>query len=185
MDPGRSLPVLSIEAHRTRPPDTPLVDTDPPADPSTRSTCRRACLSGGTMSVPSSRSGSPAPLGGSQFVGRAAELARLDAALVAAGGGSPSTFLIGGEAGVGKTRLLREVTERSTAAGARVLCGSCVELGTGDIPFAPLVDALRGLAREIGPDTVRELGGSAAAALTRLAPFLGDQPEPEPLGRHT
>jgi DNA-binding CsgD family transcriptional regulator/tetratricopeptide (TPR) repeat protein len=135
------------------------------------------------MIVPAPWSGSTRSSGSARFVGRAPEIARLVAALEAASAGSPATFLIGGEAGVGKTRLLREFADRARAGGARVLCGSCVDLGTGDIPFAPLVDALRGLARELGPDAVRELGGSAAAALTRLAPFLGDQPDPEPAGR--
>jgi DNA-binding CsgD family transcriptional regulator len=117
-------------------------------------------------------------------VGRAAELARLDAMLAAATAGSPGTVLIGGEAGVGKTRLLQEFAGRADRTGTRVLVGSCMDLGTGDIPFAPLVDALRALARDLGPDAVRDLGGPAAAALTRLAPFLGEQPDQEPAGRY-
>jgi ATP/maltotriose-dependent transcriptional regulator MalT len=112
------------------------------------------------------------------MVGRAAELARLGGALRRAESGSPGTILVGGEAGVGKTRLLREFTGHADADGARTLVGACVDLGSGDLPYAPVVDALRALVRAIGADAVRELVGPAYPALARLAPFLGDLRDP-------
>jgi predicted ATPase len=66
-----------------------------------------------------------------RFVGRADELARLDGALA---GEAPRVLLVGGEAGVGKTRLLAEFTARAHAAGARVLVGSCLHAGAGALP---------------------------------------------------
>jgi hypothetical protein len=63
------------------------------------------------------------------FVGRETELATMTAALESAVAGTPTVVLLGGEAGVGKTRLVEEATERAHAAGARVLAGSCIELG--------------------------------------------------------
>jgi DNA-binding CsgD family transcriptional regulator len=112
------------------------------------------------------------------LVGRGAELARLDAALSRAVAGTPGTVVIGGEGGVGKTRLLLELAERAEARQVRVVLGACVDLGAGDLPYAPLIDALRGLARDLGTTRLRELVGPAFPALARLAPFLG---EPEDL----
>jgi AAA ATPase domain len=66
------------------------------------------------------------------FVGRVEELAALDAAFERVRGGRPSAVLIGGEAGVGKSRLVSEFAGRARAAGAaRVLRGHCLELSAG------------------------------------------------------
>jgi MoxR-like ATPase len=54
------------------------------------------------------------------LVGRTEELALLVAALAS---GEPRTLLLGGEAGIGKTRLLAEFRARARSAGARVLTG--------------------------------------------------------------
>jgi DNA-binding CsgD family transcriptional regulator/tetratricopeptide (TPR) repeat protein len=106
------------------------------------------------------------------LIGRGTELARLNTALSNALDGKPAMVFMGGEAGVGKTRLLRELSLAAQKAGARVVAGACVDLG--DLPYAPLVDALRSLVRDIGLDRLRQLAGSGFASLTRLAPFLGD-----------
>ena len=57
------------------------------------------------------------------LVGRSGQLAALDAALAEAGRGGPSAVMVGGEAGVGKSRLITEFAARSRGAGARVLAG--------------------------------------------------------------
>jgi DNA-binding CsgD family transcriptional regulator/tetratricopeptide (TPR) repeat protein len=105
-----------------------------------------------------------------QFVGRAEELARLDGALA---GAAPRVLLLGGEAGVGKTRLLGEFTVRAQAAGARVLAGSCVHVGEGALAYAPVSQALRQLVRELDPATLEQVVGPGRAELARLAPDLG------------
>ena len=69
------------------------------------------------------------------FIGREAELGTLTAALETAVAGTPTVVLLGGEAGVGKTRLVEEAAARARAAGARVLAGSCIELGGEGLPF--------------------------------------------------
>jgi DNA-binding CsgD family transcriptional regulator len=105
-----------------------------------------------------------------RFVGRAQELARLDEALA---GATPRVLLLGGEAGVGKTRLLGEFTARAQAAGARVLAGSCVHVGEGALAYAPVSQALRQLVRELDPATLEHVIGPGRAELARLAPDLG------------
>src|SRR6476469_5161586 len=86
------------------------------------------------------------------LVGREAELAALMAALGSAVDSEPAVVLVGGEAGVGKTRLVEEAAARARSAGTRVLTGSCVELGGEGLPLSPLADALRSLVRVESPD---------------------------------
>ena len=75
------------------------------------------------------------------LVGRAAETAALSESWALARGGSPATVLIGGEAGIGKTRLVRHFT---ADLEAEVLYGGCVDLSGSGWPFAPFTAALRG-----------------------------------------
>jgi hypothetical protein len=63
------------------------------------------------------------------FVGRAAELAELNAAMLAAADGNGGTWLIGGESGVGKSRLLDEIRVQALARGIVVLGGQVVSRG--------------------------------------------------------
>ncbi|WP_239137720.1 helix-turn-helix transcriptional regulator [Sphaerisporangium rufum] len=112
-----------------------------------------------------------------QFVGRAAELALLRDALARARSGSATTLFVGGEAGVGKTRLIREFQAR--AGDARVLVGGCLELGTDGLPFAPFTAVLRALVRDLGHEGVAALvPGGRTRGLARLLPEFGE-PEGE------
>lgn len=79
------------------------------------------------------------------FVGRAGELTALTEALARATAGEPQALLVGGEAGVGKTRLIEEFTQAACDAGAVVAVGGCVEIGADGLPFAPFSTALRTL----------------------------------------
>ena len=96
-----------------------------------------------------------------EFVGRERELAGLSTAFERAADGRPAVALVAGESGVGKTRLVAELAARARAQGGRVLTGDCVDLGDGELAYAPIVSALRGL-------DAGELGGAAAG----LAPLL-------------
>ena len=108
------------------------------------------------------------------FVGRAEQLAAFDHALARAAAEEPRALLVAGESGVGKSRLVAEYGERARAAGARVLTGDCVELGDGELPYAPIVGALRELQRESGTDAVIELAGQGRPELARLLPEAGE-----------
>src|SRR5829696_853487 len=72
------------------------------------------------------------------FVGRVEELELLEAARRRAADGEPAVVLVGGEAGVGKTRLIAELTDRCVADGTRVLTGGCVPVREGALPYAPI-----------------------------------------------
>ncbi|HET7047288.1 MAG TPA: AAA family ATPase, partial [Solirubrobacteraceae bacterium] len=106
------------------------------------------------------------------LVGRQAEFAVLDGALERAIAGEPTAVIVGGEAGVGKSRLVHELSQRAGAAGARVLVGGCVEFGGEGIPFGPLVEVLRSLASELGIDELGERLGPARSEIARLFPEL-------------
>ncbi|MYS80206.1 helix-turn-helix transcriptional regulator [Embleya scabrispora] len=107
------------------------------------------------------------------FVGRSLEMARFLTALREADEGTPGVVLVGGEAGVGKTRLLQEFLERAEAQGAVTAVGGCLELGAESLPFAPISAALRTLSRRIGPELAEAVAGrerDLAWLLPDLAP---------------
>src|SRR6478672_6300940 len=91
----------------------------------------------------------PARVSSSRFVGRQAELARLEVAWKAAVVDERAgTVLIAGEAGVGKTRLVGELVAH-TAEPALVLIGQCFDLGDRKLPFGPIVQVLHTLHRTL------------------------------------
>ena len=109
------------------------------------------------------------------LVGRDEQMAALDAAFASARQGGPSAVLLGGEAGVGKSRLVSEFSRTAAEAGARVLTGGCLELGTDGLPFAPFTAVLRDLVHEMGADAVAAmLPGRTTRGLARLLPELGE-----------
>ena len=86
----------------------------------------------------------------STLVGRQRQLDQLHQAFGQADTGTPSILVIGGEAGVGKSRLVTEFV--SGLEDARVLVGGCLELGQAVMPLAPLAGVLRDLSKSLGPD---------------------------------
>jgi DNA-binding CsgD family transcriptional regulator len=106
-----------------------------------------------------------------RFVGRTQQLARLRQLLARATDGQPLIALLGGEAGIGKTRLAEQLAATAAQQGMRGLHGGCVPLGEEGLPFAPLVEALRGLA-DLDPAELEAVAGPAQAELARLLPDL-------------
>jgi DNA-binding CsgD family transcriptional regulator/tetratricopeptide (TPR) repeat protein len=107
------------------------------------------------------------------FIGRADELDTLNDALVRAAAGEPQALLLGGEAGVGKTRLVEEFATAACRRGAVVALGGCVEIGADGLPFAPFSTALRALRREL-PDELAAAAAGQEEELARLLPELGE-----------
>jgi len=118
------------------------------------------------------------------LVGRSVQLAALETALAEATGGRPSAVLVGGEAGVGKSRLVRELAEGARGTGARVLTGGCLELGAESLPFAPFTAVLRELVRDLGAAGVAALlPGGSGRELARLLPEFGAAAGPDEAGQ--
>ena len=92
-------------------------------------------------------------------VGRDGELATLEALLTEARAGRGRTGLVAGEAGLGKSALLRRFAARARATGARVLIGECTEIEARR-PFGPFIDALAGAGLE-PPEAIGRNGSGA------------------------
>jgi DNA-binding CsgD family transcriptional regulator/tetratricopeptide (TPR) repeat protein len=114
------------------------------------------------------------------FVGRPRELATLRSLMPWAASEGRRIALIGGEAGSGKSRLVREFAHEAAAGGALVLYGACDSVVR--TPYGPFAEALDGLARTVHPDDLRADLGAGGGELRRLLPDLpsrvGKLPDP-------
>ena len=95
------------------------------------------------------------------FVGRTEELRQLIVALQATIAGSSATVLVGGDAGIGKSRLVAELSKRARAAGAVVVTGQCLDVADGGAPYAPVHEVLARLGSS-GAERPGAAGGGAA-----------------------
>ncbi len=130
----------------------------------------------GTLDLPGSlRLGSALP-----FVGRSGELARLRTLMPLAAGEGRRLALLAGEAGSGKSRLVRELATGAADDGALVLHGTCDAVV--QTPYGPFVEALDRLVRSLEPGPLRAALGGGGGELTRLLPDLaaraGELPAP-------
>ncbi|MEU1972386.1 AAA family ATPase [Microbacterium sp. NPDC019599] len=109
-------------------------------------------------------------VGRAPLIGRDAELGVLREALVVVGGVG-GAVVVSGEAGVGKTRLVREFV----AGRERLLVveGGCVDTGSGPAPLTAITDIVRDLVDAIGVEATQAAAGPGAAALGVLVPALG------------
>ena len=148
-------------------------------DPSPQTVALYTAILRGELAVPAR----PAPAAASSgLVGRDDELAYLEAIAARArrAGDQASqvteVVVVDGEAGIGKTTLLRAWADRRSAAGDTVLLASCGPLDRS-LPLDALLTALAATLRGLGPEAAAEvLGGDAPI----LAPLLGDQAGPRP-----
>ena len=104
----------------------------------------------------------------SPLIGRESELSELRLALDEARTASvPRIVVVGGEAGIGKSRLIDDFL--GELGGSTVVArGQCVEFGTVGIPYAPLVGVLRDLVAAVGSDAVFEAAAGGAGTLRTL-----------------
>jgi DNA-binding CsgD family transcriptional regulator len=111
---------------------------------------------------------------GHELVGRARELAELDAALERLAAGESWFVQIVGEPGIGKSRLLGEMCRRGEDRGYLVLDGRAAEFER-DIPFGLVVDALNDYLGALEPATLRALDEDLVAELGTIFPSLPRQ----------
>ena len=123
----------------------------------------------------------PAP----NLVGRAAELERLGAAFEVASGGRALAVLVGGDAGIGKSRLVEEFCDRARLGGALVATGVCVP-ADGGLAFAPVMGILRDIERHLrhspsATELLHALGADVGigSAQTAAAGDLPTAPAPD------
>jgi DNA-binding SARP family transcriptional activator len=119
----------------------------------------------------------PSPLASraaSPFVGRARELSSLNCLMKLASDGNGQVALLGGEAGSGKSRVLRELAHVAVKQGVLVLYGSCDPIV--DAPYQPFLEALEFLLELSDRRALAQVLGSGRDELARLLPELGDPP---------
>ena len=115
---------------------------------------------------------------GEAFVGRRDELARLaSAGAGVAGPGRGQLVVVAGDAGVGKSRLVREFCGRLSADGWTAAAGGCVDVTAGALTYAALIGIFRQLDRHLGREVMAELAG---AGIDDLAPLLPGAPGGQP-----
>jgi DNA-binding CsgD family transcriptional regulator len=131
-----------------------------------------------------------ARLSSQRFIGREGELAELELAAREAAGRRPALVLLGGDSGVGKTRLIAELERRlnpEAAAGddrppaemdsPLILRGDAVQASDGELPYAALLGALRPLVRA-HDSAFSQLPTVTRAQLATLLPGLQEAPAP-------
>src|SRR5215218_687911 len=98
------------------------------------------------------------------FAGRAGELGELLTAMEQAAAGVPIVALVGGEAGIGKSRLLAELAARAADGGSRVLWGQCATLDEAAIPLVAMADVLSDLEAEGDAERIMDAAAPPPAA---------------------
>ncbi|MBA3735305.1 MAG: AAA family ATPase [Actinobacteria bacterium] len=115
------------------------------------------------------------------LVGRQEQLFVLEDALLTAHRGESRFVALGGEAGMGKTRLATELAARGQRLGWEVLWGGCSE-AEFSLPYLPIVEALGNYLSRQDTDRLAEELGAARRDLAQLFPQLGRDEPPAPVG---
>ena len=113
-----------------------------------------------------------APTG--RLVGRDRLVERMNRAIEHVRGGRPTAVLVSGEAGIGKSTLLRVAAQLATERDVQVVWGTCVD-GAAAPGYWPWTQALDRLVRERGLEAVRDVVGADTALLASIVPALGGE----------
>jgi eukaryotic-like serine/threonine-protein kinase len=119
------------------------------------------------------------------FSGRDDWIETFDALLERLRRGTGGQIYVGGESGIGKTRLIAEVADRARRRGLRIITGECAAMSaaasedTGKAalhPLRPLLRAIAEVCRAGGPERTSRLIGARAKVLAVFEPGLRDLP---------
>ena len=105
------------------------------------------------------------------FISRTAERAHLGAMVRAAAAGTGGMVLISGQAGIGKSRLVRECLDDAARLGMLALVGHCIDMASPP-PYQPHIDQLEQAARGTTPELLRAALGENAPEVAKLMPSL-------------
>jgi tetratricopeptide (TPR) repeat protein len=108
------------------------------------------------------------------FVGRESERADLRRFLDRAKSGQGALVMIGGEPGVGKTRITEELIAEARRHGFFTLTGHCYEM-EGAPPYIPFVEVIESAARIVEPDALLAALGNDAPEVSKLVPELRER----------
>ena len=107
----------------------------------------------------------------STFIGRAPQLGTLENQLTQVAQGRSQVVLVAGEAGIGKSRFVAEVSRRAEQRNWQVVQGRCFEPDVV-FPYAPLIDLLRTCLTHCSIDELTNLLGPLAVEVVKLLPEL-------------
>ena len=108
------------------------------------------------------------------FLGRARELETLCVGLDQAIAGQGGLFLVSGEPGIGKSRLIDEFARHAGGVGVRVLSGRCWEAG-GAPAYWPWCQSIRAYVRTCDPELLTAELGSGASDIAELVPDVRER----------
>jgi DNA-binding CsgD family transcriptional regulator/tetratricopeptide (TPR) repeat protein len=117
------------------------------------------------------------------MVGRERELDELRTVAARVLEREPSTAVVIGEAGVGKSRLVSELVAELGHQGWICAASHGVELAGGEIPLGAAAEMLRSLVRAVGVEEVRRAAGHEAQVLAAVLPALGRTGDTPPVDR--
>ena len=113
------------------------------------------------------------------LVGREQQLSELEDALLDALRGSGGVVLLAGDAGMGKSRLAAELSERGERLSCTVLFGGCSEAELA-LPYLPFLYAIGNHLSRTDVTALRDRLGPGAGDLAQLFPQLGDAAPAQP-----
>ncbi len=108
------------------------------------------------------------------LIGRASDLAILHTLIDEAKNGNGQVLLVAGEAGIGKSRLVREAKTYAAQLSMSILQGNCFE-SDHSYPYAPLIDLLRTILVTHAPEDLSQSSDSLAHELIKLLPELDNE----------
>jgi DNA-binding SARP family transcriptional activator len=155
IEPGRALQEL----------EAAILGQDPALDPPAATTASSADLSAQQMQQSHGDEGFLRE----PVLGRGEQLRELRSGLDTAFNGRGVVFMIGGEAGIGKSRLADELARDARQRGARVVWGRCWEAGGAPV-YWPWVQVLRPLLTDLGAVDLRSFRGTGGRSLLALIP---------------
>ena len=106
------------------------------------------------------------------LIGRDSELSELEDALLSALRGDGGVVIVGGEAGMGKTRLVNALATRGRRLGCAVFSGGCSQAELS-LPYLPFLEAIGNYLATTDLASLRDRLGSAAEELAQLFPQMG------------